>query len=1281
MSDGGFVVTWENTTDEDNSEAVYAQKFDSNGNKIGNEFMVNTYSQDGQDYPEVTSLTNGGFVITWSSEGQDGSNLGIFGKIFDANGNPITSDLAITTSEDSLFSGSVQASDVDIEFGDTLTYHTVGIVPAGLTLDSTGNYTLDTTLEAYQSIPEGESEIVSFFWYAQDSEGETTTSQTVNILVTGTDDKPTLTVDSTITYNDDSTRTISFEAIDVDGELVTTATVSEEEGSVEVVGDKVIFTPADGFFGDANVTITTTDEYGYSVSDSTTVTIAMENLAPYTNTTFTEDAQEDTTFNGSVVAIDPNQDNLTYSLVGEAPTGLTFNSDGSYTLDTSLELFQSLTNGYSTEVSFNWKASDPEGLTTATQTATITVTGTNDAPVAYSGTSTSYIDGSNIEGVLPGAMIDNILDYDVNVSNLASTIYSNTENYNITSNITIPTETLATQASSMFGLFSVYEVVFNVMDPIEDALRNINDEILSTFDTNGTLLHTSNASSYSDVNDAIVDYLVTVKQGFFSDDSILGDNLTDLSATLITLYNPSDVNAFLAELESLANNYVYGHITSVSADLFTMQATLTNTIVDAYGLELPDLTFAQYQTMTEEEVNAYLAAQDAFEANKVTFNNSLISVAQKLVDPNYDISDKLDLAVEILENMVTIFGIDIDTLVDGNVPEDISTVMESLLTAISSLDSNTILDSIDLSSSISNAISTIINEISLSSSEINSLVSAKQTLIETQINTILANAIQNGTEISVENLQTTFTTIFTDLSDEISTLVNNSYSQINSALSNINLSETISATVTTLVENTISQYMTALFETQSMSGFVQTMGLTDAELIILQEYVSTFFTETASQTTVDISLSLNTDQNGIFEQVLEAVGLEVFASETTIDTFVNELSSDLAVRFASDVDIADIANLSFELDDSVSVITTVSNLFGTTRTIEGSVVTVNSNGTYTVSNAAFANLDSSESVQVTFNYKISDGITTSNSQTATLNGFYNSNSSYVNPIAIYTTLSDTTIEGKRTLLLDADIEHLNYVGNTTLSIIVPDNSVDGTLSLSFGNYTLAPQYNAEEQGYIFDVTSYEEIEALLENTITVNGLTDSVDLIAEIEISIDNENYYAKSVAGDNILTATENDDDINPLDSTFMINALGGDDDIAYNDYLEEIEGGDGVDRLILDDSDTTDIVDGEQVIDLAAILYNTEVNNIEVLNSDLDSNHILTNLSLDDFLSITDDNRILKIEADENDTVELDSTVWQVASAEDTRVSEEGFTTYTSTEDKYVQLLIDDTTTTNLI
>ena len=43
------------------------------------EFKVNTYTINDQIMPRIVALINGGFVITWSSNEQDGSGHGIWG--------------------------------------------------------------------------------------------------------------------------------------------------------------------------------------------------------------------------------------------------------------------------------------------------------------------------------------------------------------------------------------------------------------------------------------------------------------------------------------------------------------------------------------------------------------------------------------------------------------------------------------------------------------------------------------------------------------------------------------------------------------------------------------------------------------------------------------------------------------------------------------------------------------------------------------------------------------------------------------------------------------------------------------------------------------------------------------------------------------------------------------------------------------------------------------------------------------------------------------------------
>ncbi|MCD4675651.1 MAG: DUF4347 domain-containing protein, partial [Desulfobacula sp.] len=97
LADGGFVVVWASNNQDGSTYGSFGQKYDSSGVKVGGEFQVNTYTTNDQDATNVTGLHDGGFVVTWSSMGQDGSDWGIYGQRFDSSGNALGSEFLINT--------------------------------------------------------------------------------------------------------------------------------------------------------------------------------------------------------------------------------------------------------------------------------------------------------------------------------------------------------------------------------------------------------------------------------------------------------------------------------------------------------------------------------------------------------------------------------------------------------------------------------------------------------------------------------------------------------------------------------------------------------------------------------------------------------------------------------------------------------------------------------------------------------------------------------------------------------------------------------------------------------------------------------------------------------------------------------------------------------------------------------------------------------------------------------------------------------------------------------
>ncbi|MDJ0764426.1 MAG: DUF4215 domain-containing protein [Myxococcota bacterium] len=96
-SDGRFVSVWQSESQDGNQEGVFGQRYDANGNPLGKEFQVNTYTDNVQEAPAVAMAADGPFIIVWQSYDQDGSSYGIFGQRYESNGNPEGDEFQVNT--------------------------------------------------------------------------------------------------------------------------------------------------------------------------------------------------------------------------------------------------------------------------------------------------------------------------------------------------------------------------------------------------------------------------------------------------------------------------------------------------------------------------------------------------------------------------------------------------------------------------------------------------------------------------------------------------------------------------------------------------------------------------------------------------------------------------------------------------------------------------------------------------------------------------------------------------------------------------------------------------------------------------------------------------------------------------------------------------------------------------------------------------------------------------------------------------------------------------------
>ena len=82
LSDGGWVVTWTSDNQDGDAGGSYQQRFDKHGVAASAvDMLVDTVITDNQYEPSVSALVDGGWIVTWTSYLQDGSGFGVFQKL------------------------------------------------------------------------------------------------------------------------------------------------------------------------------------------------------------------------------------------------------------------------------------------------------------------------------------------------------------------------------------------------------------------------------------------------------------------------------------------------------------------------------------------------------------------------------------------------------------------------------------------------------------------------------------------------------------------------------------------------------------------------------------------------------------------------------------------------------------------------------------------------------------------------------------------------------------------------------------------------------------------------------------------------------------------------------------------------------------------------------------------------------------------------------------------------------------------------------------------------
>jgi len=98
LPDGGYVATWMSQTQDGDEFGIFQQIYDDAGNALtSGESQVNTYTVARQGEPDVALLADGGWVVTWESQGQDGDQGGVYMQRFAADGTAFGSETRVNS--------------------------------------------------------------------------------------------------------------------------------------------------------------------------------------------------------------------------------------------------------------------------------------------------------------------------------------------------------------------------------------------------------------------------------------------------------------------------------------------------------------------------------------------------------------------------------------------------------------------------------------------------------------------------------------------------------------------------------------------------------------------------------------------------------------------------------------------------------------------------------------------------------------------------------------------------------------------------------------------------------------------------------------------------------------------------------------------------------------------------------------------------------------------------------------------------------------------------------
>ncbi|MGY5728490.1 tandem-95 repeat protein [Vibrio chemaguriensis] len=407
---------------------------------------------------ETQALTLNDFFATIIETSGDGSNKPLTNSPVTLSAIEEDSDPITITTEELL-------SNVDIDDADTL-------IVTNVTIESGNGTLIDNNDGSWTYIPEADDDTeVSFSYDIIDDDGGVING-TANLDIKPVNDAPIATNDA-IQTDEDSQVVIDVLANDSDIEgddlSITSASVSEKQGIVEIVDGKLVFTPAENFNGNATISYTISDgELEDEAQVSVTVNSVNDAPIALNDATITE---EDTSVTIDVLPNDTDIDGDTLSIESASVP-----SDQGQVEIIDGKLVFTPTENFNGDAEITYTVTD--GALTDEATVKVTVNAVNDTPVVESSIAdqtlaedftpytidlnTAFSDVDNVDGELSFSVSGNS-NVNVSIENGIATI-SPTADWNGSETLTFTATDLSGESVSQTVNFTVAPVADIVAD-------------------------------------------------------------------------------------------------------------------------------------------------------------------------------------------------------------------------------------------------------------------------------------------------------------------------------------------------------------------------------------------------------------------------------------------------------------------------------------------------------------------------------------------------------------------------------------------------------------------------------------------------------------------------------------------------------------------------------------------------------------------------------------------------------------------------------------------------